>query len=297
MNNLFKFFTFFLILFHSTVFGAKHISGSADFPLELNLTLEAINEYIPEYYRRNADALLDLDVNAQLIKKEDVFLIGKIEVYKALLKNNTTPLKGIIDINSINKLNKIATKTKEPFFKWILSALINDINELINSKQYKEFLLIRNSDNIQVNNYRRIEKKIELLQYWISIITPDSEENDIQIKKILAEKILNILKNVSSSFAFIVRESQIKLTQVNREHKYIKIEEKQKKNSNIEKSIKPTNIEEKSVEAILEPIISPNLNENLPKPSDENWVEDENAPEHLKNLPKPINDTEWLEDF
>ena len=54
--------------------------------------------------------------------------------------------------------------------------------------------------------------------------------------------------------------------------------------------------DQKSVDDILAPItdIAPVV---LPKPTQENWVEEENAPSTLKNLPKPNNNADWLEDF
>ena len=60
---------------------------------------------------------------------------------------------------------------------------------------------------------------------------------------------------------------------------------------------------DKSVEDILAPIVetplpkAPTSPLDLPKPTQENWLQDDNAPSGLKNLPKPSNDADWLQDF
>jgi hypothetical protein len=56
---------------------------------------------------------------------------------------------------------------------------------------------------------------------------------------------------------------------------------------------------EKTVDDILAPITDEGKNEEdaLPEPSKEDWLNDDNAPTNLKNLPKPSNDADWLQDF
>jgi hypothetical protein len=59
---------------------------------------------------------------------------------------------------------------------------------------------------------------------------------------------------------------------------------------------------EKSVDDILDSITSENSKKKtqqtvLPRPSTEDWLSDENAPANLKNLPKPSDDADWLQDF
>ena len=62
------------------------------------------------------------------------------------------------------------------------------------------------------------------------------------------------------------------------------------------KTEKPVATGQKSVEDILAPITD-TAPLDLPKPTQENWLEEENAPPALQNLPKPNNDADWLQDF
>ena len=62
---------------------------------------------------------------------------------------------------------------------------------------------------------------------------------------------------------------------------------------------KPESLKDKSIEDILSPLIDDNLASEaiLPEPSKEDWLNEYNTPQNLKNLPKPDDDANWLQDF
>ncbi len=274
----------------------KIATGSKELPLEVNLLIENLQNNNPEMFSKILPDLLRIDRFARSMSKEDIFLIGKIEVYKTLLKNYDAAIKQPIDGTSLTILKSAIAKTKDNFTKWFLQALLKDSQDLMSNKAYKEFLLQKNNglstDKVE---YRKLEKKGELLQYWISKINPDAQDFPDPLKNDLTPKMLEALKNIARSFELMAKESSLSplapaLTNES-EFKFFAV-----------KDIAPATVKPpmessaKSVEEILAPITDEKP-QDLPLPTGENWLEDQNAPESLQNLPKPSNDADWLEDF
>lgn len=290
--------TFIFILaayFYSmNTYAQKTVVGTKDMPLELNLLLENYQSQSPDNFTKVLPIVMNIDLYARTMSKEDIFLIGKIEVYKTLLKNYDAPIKQAVDGATLTLLRNALTKTGDNFTKWFIQALLKDSQDLINSPIYKEFLLQKNSNTkIEKVEYRKLEKKGELLQYWISKINPESPDFPETLRSDLAPKLLETLKNIQSSFYFIAKESSL-----------LPIEAALKNESELKfftvKDVipmaAPIKEQPKSVEDILAPITDKDTLP-LPQPSQENWLDDENAPPALQNLPKPSNDADWLQDF
>lgn len=274
-------------------YAEKTITGSKDLPLEINLLVDSVQATNPENYKKILPLVMNIDLYARSMSKEDIFLIGKIEVYKTLLKNHAAPIKTPIDGTTVATLRKSMSKTSDKFVKWFLQALLKDSLDLTGSPIYKEFLLQKNASiKNEKFEYRKLEKKAELIQFWVSKINPESLD---AFTNELTPKMLNALKNIQNSFYLMAKEASMTplpaLLSNEVDLKFFAV-----------KDITPVKIKtpvaagQKSVEDILAPItdISP---ADLPQPTEENWLEDENTPPSLQNLPKPSNDAEWLQDF
>lgn len=282
------------IFCNSKAYAQKAIVGTKEMPLEINLLLENYQNQSADNFTKILPIIMNIDLYSRSMSKEDIFLIGKIEIYKTLLKNYESPIKQPVDGASITILRSALTKTSDNFTKWFIQALLKDSQDLINSPVYKEFLLQKNSNSkIEKIEYRRLEKKGELLQNWISKISPDSQDFPDSLRVSLAPKMLEALKNIQSSFYFMAKEATL-----------IPIEPPLKNEIELKyfivKDIIPMAAPKasgaKSVEDILAPItdLPPAI---LPTPSQDNWLDEENAPPALQNLPKPSNDADWLQDF
>ena len=271
----------------------KIISGSKELPLEINLLIEGLQAHNAENFDKVLPIIMNIDLYARSLSKEDIFLIGKIEVYKTFLKNYASPIKTPIDGVSITTLRTAINKTNDNFTKWFLQALLKDSLDLTNNPVYKEFLLQKNSTvKVEKIEYRKLEKKAELIQYWVSKI---NTENNDALNVALMPKMIESLKNIQNSFYLMAKEASLTpigaVLKNESELKFFSVNEMTQT-----KTRPPVAREQKSVEDILAPIIDASPTD-LPQPTQENWLEDENAPASLQNLPKPSNDAEWLQDF
>lgn len=276
-----------------SAFAQKTIVGSRELPLEINLLLASIQTKESENFEKILPLVMNIDQYARTMSKEDIFLIGKIEVYKTLLKNYAVANKTPVDGTTVSKLKSAIKISKDNFVKWFLQALLKDTIDLINNKVYKEFLLQKNSTaKVEKIEYRKLEKKAELIQFWVAKI---NSENQDAIINDLAPKMIKALKNIQNSFYLMAKESSMSpMAQSLKNPNELKFFSVQNV-SNVKKESTLAD-DQKTVDDILAPITdtTPII---LPKPTQENWVEEENAPATLQNLPKPNNNADWLEDF
>ena len=271
------------------------ITGTSEIPMELNLLISFVQYGRPELHNYHLNIVTQIDSYARVLSKEDIFLLGKVEIYKALLKNYSTPEKAPLNGESVAILDAGITRTFDNFIKWFLTALRKDVVDLINNPVYKEFLLQGGSNKNEKLEYRKVAKKAELLQYWITRINPKSDDFTGALSKILYPNLEEALKNISNAYLLMARESatqSIPTPVTNpKELKFFKLIPRKKS------PMAPKAADEsKSVEEILAPITETAPVE-LPKPTDENWLLEENNPPALQNLPKPTNDADWLQDF
>lgn len=275
-----------------SAYASSVVTGSKELPLEINLLIDSAQSKNPDNYSKILPLVMNIDLYARSMSKEDIFLIGKIEVYKTLLKNYATPIKTPIDGTTLATLRAAINKSDDNFVKWFLQALLKDSLDLTGNPIYKEFLLQKNSNVKQEKvEYRKLEKKGELIQYWVAKINP---ENLDALTNELTPKMLEALKNIQNSFYLMAKEASLtplasSLKDVS-ELKFFAIKDAAPVKA------APVATGQKSVEDILAPVTGTSPLD-LPRPTEENWLEDENAPASLQNLPKPSNDAEWLQDF
>lgn len=273
------------------------IFGTKELPLEVNLIVESVQKYDPANYSKILPIIKEIDLYARSMSKEDIFMIGKVEVYKTLLKNygdvNKTPVDGI----TLIKLRSAIAKSNDSFVTWFLNALLKDSMDLAGNPSYKEFLLQRNN-NIKVEKieYRKLEKKAELLQFWISKISPDAQDFPADLTSALTPKMIEALINIKNGFYLMSKESSMSPSPL-KEIKEADLKFFAIKDAALAPVQAPTDSQQqKSVEDILAPVLGTQPGD-LPKPTQENWLDDENTPASLQNLPKPSNDADWLQDF
>lgn len=274
----------------------KRIQGSKELPLELNLLIESLqNTKTAESNREKILTLvMNIDSYARALSNEDIFLVGKIEIYKTLLKSSSNMSKASIDVDSVNVLKGAIKKSSDPFISWFLKGLLHDCESLMSGPTFKEYLLQKNSGHLDKLEYRKIDKKVQLLYRWISKINPDSSDFSGNLREELAPSMLESLKNIEESFYLMALSSgnpTPALIKSPGELKFFALKEIRK--------AKKVPKKEKTIDEILAPITDETKQDELvlPKPSEENWLNEDNAPINLKNLPKPSDDADWLQDF
>lgn len=293
---------FFLIIFSSQLFSqekttvaAPKIIGSKELPLELNLLIESLQRET-SLSDKTIDSLLHIDSYAGALNKEDIFLIGKIEIYKTLLKSNISYQKATLDGNTLKTLRAAVKNSTDPFLIWFLKALLHDAESIMATPVFKEYLLQKNNGRLEQLSLRKIDKKVQLIYRWISKINPDSADFEQILKTELMPVMLETVENIEQSFFLMASGTSFgalpKIHSSTSELKFFALKKVPTAAAKPEKK-------EKTVDDILAPITdsdkAPTL--SLPEPSKEDWLEDENAPTNLKNLPKPSDDADWLQDF
>ncbi|MDO9183899.1 MAG: hypothetical protein Q7U04_15900 [Bacteriovorax sp.] len=269
------------------------IESSKEIPIELNILITSIQIALGS--EKILPIVLNIDSYARVLTKEDIFLIGKVEIYKTILKTNENSKKAIIDGNSLKILKESLHKVNEPFLKWFLSALLADCNTLLNSPKFKEYLLQKNAGHLENLEFKKIDKKVQLLFRWISKLNPDTQDFEEVIKQELIPSMMDSLQNIEKSFYLMATSTSfapfpglITSTDELKFFSVIKIapaKELKQKEKSIEDILAPVTEEVKPPEAILV------------EPSKEDWLNLDNSPSNLKNLPKPSDDTNWLQDF
>lgn len=274
--------------------------ASKDMPVEINLILESFQmENAEGKFITLSPSILEnlkrIDTHARLLTKEDVFLIGKVEFYKTFLKNSSRNAKASLDSVAINNMNQAIKLARDPFVKWFIRSISKDTESLITNPRYKDYLMQKNLGNLNQIELKRIDKKVQLLYRWVSKINADAADFEEIFKAELTPVMVEALKNIEQSFYLMALNSSVNMPAQNVTNQSLKffIEKKHTK-----KQTSP--IKEKSIDDILEPVVGPSgnsFNEKLPEPSSESWAEEEATPNSLKNLPKPSDDADWLQDF
>lgn len=268
------------------------IEVSKEMPIELSLMVNAIQKNDPNAYAKIIEDIKSIDKSARLMTKEDILLIAKTEIYKSLLRSTGPVIKSPVNGTSLDLIQKSIQKATDPFLKWFLLALLKDTKSLINTPTYSEFLLQKNNDlKVDKIEHKKLEKKGELLQQWITKLNPNSEDYPMIITQELNKKIYECLKNIASSFQmlFIQLDPSLAAAEDSSTLKYFTLSQK---------AVAPTANKqntpaaEKTVEEILAPVTN-DAPLDLPKPSSEEWIEQIPS----SNLPKPSNDADWLQDF
>lgn len=302
--NKFFLILIFILNFSKQVFSEEKnlmIQGSKDLPLELNLIIESLQFSTDEKQPRVLDdlelsSIYHIDSYATVLSREDIFLISKIEIYKTLLKTNSNYPKPMIDSDSVKTLKNFIKLSTDPFITWFLNALLEDSQQILTNANYNDYLLQKDLGKSERVEFKKINKKIKLIYRWISIIKQDPTNFQEILKKELIPLMNESLKNIEESFFLMASNTLFQslplIIKSTSEFKFFKEVKATKKITTASKK-------EKTVEDILAPITNENATEvpPLPKPIQDDWLDNELAPNNLNNLPKPSDDTDWLQDF
>lgn len=297
MNKLLLFFFILLPLLcfsQEEAEKAVRIQGSKELPLELNLLVQSLQDSQASQ-EEFLNTIFKIDSYAKHLTKEDIFLVGKIEIYKSLLKSNAPRSAFTLDGDTIKLLKEALKKSRDPFVKWFLQALLHDSDSILSSSLFKDYTFQKNNGKLEKIEYRKIDKKIQLLGRWISMIRPDSPDFENTLKAELVPVMLEALKNIEQSYFLLALNSDSGKMAIANSIKDLKFFSQQ----STKQAKKAAPQKEKSVEDILAPITeeSAPTETALPEPSKEDWLNDDNAPANLKNLPKPSDDADWLQDI
>ncbi|WP_044557155.1 hypothetical protein [Halobacteriovorax marinus] len=155
-----------------------------DMPTEYKILIESINHY--PLSKEDKDDLLSNIVMSDAfftkIPKNDLFLLTKMEIYKAVLSyHNSENIKSIrVNQPIINELMKKANTAKDelnPFASWILRAVIKDLQSIIKYKYYQTYLTQKaQSKKLKNIELLKLDKKITLLSPWISLFNLSTSE-------------------------------------------------------------------------------------------------------------------------
>lgn len=293
-----KYFFILLILFCTNLFSQENtqkIQGSKELPQELNLLLESL-QGSASLNESQLNSIMHIDSYARILSKEDIFLIGKIEIYKTLLKPDAAYPKAVVDGFSLKTLKDALKNTKDPFVSWFLKALLNDCETLLATPAFKDYLLQKNAGRLERLEARKIDKKVQLLYRWISKINPSSTDFEDNLKVDLLPVMAESLKNIEQSFFLMASETLFQplapLPTSVAGLKFFSAKAPKKKAAK-------TPPKEKTIDEILAPVTGEGVvaPKALPEPSSEDWLNEDDAPANLKNLPKPSDDADWLQDF
>jgi len=272
----------------------SRIQGSKELPLELNILIESLQNSVS--LEKIIPYVMNIDSYAKTLSKEDIFLIGKVEVYKTFLKSNEFSTKAVVDGSSIKILVSAIKKTRDPFVSWFLQALLRDSEALMRNPNYKEYVLQKRNGPLELIEHKKIDKKVQLLYRWISKINTDTPDFQELFKIELLPTMMDALINIEQSFflmsAITLFEPMPTLAKSPAELKFFSLKE-----------VAPPKKKEitaaKTVEDILAPMTENPMQKGsiLPAPSKEDWLQEDNAPLNLKNIPKPTDDADWLQDF
>ena len=274
----------------------KVIEGSKELPSEINFLLRSLMSSDQALYDRVQSKVFSIDRFARLLTKEDLFLIGKLEIYRTLIKAGSSSSRIPLDGNSIKILKDSLSKTNDPFFKWFLDSLIQDAQALIDNSLFKEYILQLNTPGADLTKYRRIIKKNQLISGWVQKLNPKADDFRENFRTIMVPIMEECLTNVENSFQLLaVYGNRGELPAPISDAKDLKFFSIRTSTLEVKKTPVPLP-KEKSVEEILSTVEAADPS-SLPLPSSENWLDSENTPAELKNLPKPTNDGDWLQDF
>jgi hypothetical protein len=239
------------------------IRANQELPIETNLVLEELQKSpLP---RSDFDSLKHqvsrIDIDAQLLTKEEVFFIIKSIFYKTLLVSTKQINKYTFDTQSFKNLSEASINTNNSFLKWFFMALSKDAQLILQLPLYHDYLVSKNLGKIENIELRKIDKKVQLISSWVTKFTTDSP--DLLLKEIdpILQDILNKIEIDFHLLATLSKSTSITPQKTDSPLKFFSIEE-------VTKSVAPTTPpkQEKSVEDIID------STDALPTPSNEDWL-------------------------
>ena len=268
MSKIFYHISIYFLLFSLNISATENnlvIRGTQNLPIEINLVLESLQKtpLAAEEFKTLKEQVTRIESYAKNLTKEEIFFISKTSFYKTLLISSKRRQKNFFDGTSLRNLSEAKQKTSDPFLKWFFGALEKDALTVTKLPLYLDYLAARNVGRIDKIELRKIDKKVQLISWWIAKISPESP--DLILKEInpLLQEILNkteqsfyLLSNLSKVPSATAPKKDAPLT-------FFSIEEAPKKTT---AQAAPT----PSVNEIIDSVPTPAV--TLPTPSNEDWL-------------------------
>lgn len=280
------------------------ISGENNVPLELNLILNDLQSYDSKVANELLPLIKKIDLLAQDISMDEFFLIGKMEIYKTLLKNNSdkkiTKNWKPITTESVNFLKLATEKSKYSSLKWLFSALEQDAQSLLSAPLYKEIVQLKHQGvPLGKPELLKLAKKSELISFWINIIPSSSNiSSSNEFTDFIMTKFKQAIYNIHRSLTLFHHETNFssKADETKLHFFTLSTRLSPKAEINPQQNSSKTTPDNKSVDTILAPVLeAPEL--PAPLPQNDDWLKEEMLPPSLQELPQPVNDASWLENL
>lgn len=265
INYLYKIF-FFLLL--TTSLGAAEnnlvIRGTQNLPIELNLVLDGLQKkpLSLEEFTALKEQTIRIASYATNLTKEEIFFISKASFYKTLLINSKPQHKNYFDGASLKNLADAIQTTNDPFLKWFFQALEKDATIISKMPLYRDYLAARSVGKIEKLELRKIDRKVQLISWWIAKISPDSPDLVLGELNPLLQEILN---KVEQSFYLL---STISTSKKVAQLSYFTTEEAAKKQD----VATPTPSVNDIIDSVTNPDTAKAPLKSLPSPSNEDWL-------------------------
>lgn len=289
MSNIFYNISICFLLISLSAHAAENnlmIRGTKNLPIELNLVLEGLqrNPLSTEEFTALKEQTTRIESLAKGLTKEEVFFISKASFYKSLLINSKRQQKNYFDSTSLKNLSTAKQKTSDPFLKWFFSALEKDALTVSKLPLYLDYLTARNMRRIDKIELRKIDRKVQLISWWIAKISPESPELILKEINPLLQEILNKVEQSFYLLTSATRPSSTATAKKDGPPTFFSIEEAPKK----EASVTPT----PTVNDIIDSVKAPSV--TLPTPSSEDWLLGDEPPPPAPAPPKALDSTEDL---
>lgn len=291
MSNVFyNIFICFLLISFSTDAAENNlvIHGTKNLPIELNLVLEGLQRtpLSPEEFMVLKEQITRIESLAKGLAKEEIFFISKASFYKSLLISSKRQQKNYFDGTSLKNLSAAKQKTSDPFLKWFFSALEKDAQTVSKLPLYLDYLAARKMGRIDKIELRKIDRKVQLISWWIAKISPESPELILKEINPLLQEILN---KVEQSFYLLTSATKPPSTASAKKDgplTFFSIEKAPKKEAR--ETPMP------SVNEIIDSVKAPVVTPPLPTPSSEDWLLGDEPPASVPAPPKAVDSTEDL---
>jgi hypothetical protein len=176
---------------------------SVNTPIEYRLVVDSLNSY--DLSDKEKEQLLtDIitsDTYFSHIPKTELFILCITEIYKLILSfpDKSSNYKRDINQDLINSL-ELKSKSKElnPMGKWIMKAVIKDLELIINYKYFQTYQ-IQKAQNKKLSTIEliKIDKKVNLLTPWINIFLQNEAEQINILLRPLHFKVINRIAYLS----------------------------------------------------------------------------------------------------
>ena len=233
------------------------------------------------------------------IEKRNLFFVSKSQTFKYILKN--PPEEQVPDsffaTDPFGDADLLKDrKNLNPFSMWLLSAVIRDLNRLMKTPEFREYLKFKRGAGKNTSKMLRYSKKMDLIIPWFLFFkNRTASEVNFELQEFMA----NLLKELTLSMEIFIELKKSKQLTYPKKHRLTHFQQGRKKNI---ADIDP-------VLETIDEVIRKNKKSGLPVPTTD-WIPKEGDfaiqrsqtiqkkdPNYIppNELPKPIDD--WIDEL